>query len=373
MIRAIGLGPVLQPVGRLSKAVSQSTKPAADGRGGPPHKAVGSLPGLVLFVLAALGTIPAAAADTVRFGDPPSDWHSKGLAVHGVDGTLTLRADPGASGQLENGAWPFAPLHRYRLTIESERGPGTEVRFELTQQRADGSLYARNVVFMLPDEIRPGHWPLSPYRNTYVAGFALLPDTKAASLKVTVKGSPVAELAYFRLYQLKIEDLGEVPFSDRPGKDLMPFGRIFGHAGDPLPKYWSQWVHTADENQKLVDEQPRSAPLCFSVDAPDKWLLLVCPDVPLEAGRAYRIVVYVRGKGSIGLAAQVLGPPPLRPRVGDPQSRLFQVDSESWQRLEHIWFADAVHGLVAQVYFNTNGNLDLDDVAFELIPPREAR
>jgi hypothetical protein len=324
-----------------------------------------------LSALAVLLTIPGAAADTVNFGDPASTWHIDGLTVHCVDGTLTFNAEPGASGQLENAALPLVPLRRYRLAIESERGPGTDVRFELVQQLADDSMHRRQLVFMLPDEIRPGHWPLSPYRNTYVAGFAPAPDTKAARLKITIKGSPVPELAYFRLHRLKIDDLGEVPFSDHPGKDLMPFGRICGKVGDPLPKYWSQWVHTADENQKLVDERPRSAPLCFSVDAPDKWLLLVCPDVPIEVGRAYRIVVYVRGKGSIGLAAHVLGPHPLRPRVGDPQSRTFQVDSKDWQRLEHIWFADAIHGLVAQVYFQTTGSLDLDDVAFTLIPPRE--
>ncbi len=324
----------------------------------------------LLIALAVLWTVPGAAEETVSFGDAPGTWHIKGLNVHHVDGTLKLRAEPGASGYIENAALPLVPLHRYRLTIESERGPGTEVRFELVQQRADGSIYRRPVVFMLPDEIRPNHWPLSPYRNTYVAGFALAPDTKTASLRITIKGSSVLELAYFRLHRLKIDDLGEVPFSDHPGRDLMPFGQILGEVGDPLPKYWSQWVHKADENQKLVDDGPRSAPLCFSVDAPDKWLLLVCPNVPIEVGRAYRIVVYVRGEGRIGLAAQVLGPHPVRPRVGDPQSRTFQVDSKNWRRLEHIWFADAKHGLVAQVYFNTTGSLDLDDVAFELIPPR---
>jgi len=344
-------------------------EPEADTSGSPISSHVRSERRLsALIAFAVLWTVPGSAAEAVSFGDVPSAWHIEGLTVHRVDGTLTLRAEPGASGHIENAALSLVPLHRYRLTIESERGPGTDVRFELVQQRADDSIYRRPVVFMLPDEIRPNHWPLSPYRNTYVAGFALAPDTKAASLKITMKGSSVPELAYFRLHRLKIDDRGEVPFSDHPGKDLMPFGQIRGEVGDPLPKYWSQWVHKPDENQKLVDEEPRSAPLCFSADAPDKWLYLVCPNVPIEVGRAYRIVVHVRGKGGISLAAQVLGPHPLRPRVGDPQGRTFQVDSDVWQRLEHVWFADAKHGLVAQVYFNTTGSLDLDDVAFELIP-----
>ena len=313
---------------------------------------------------------PADTPRTIRFGAIQTAWTASKLEASIARGVLTLRAGRDVAGVLESAALPVRPLGLYELHLTTRRGPGTRVEVRLLQELRDQQPFMRRLTLHLPGVMRPRSWPLSPYRQAYVTSFAALPAMTRARLQVRVTGGPIERLNYLELHAIQLTHRGQVVLGESVGPNRLLYPDVRGREGDPLPTAWGRWMAHPDAQTRLSTQSPHSKPLCVSVRSGKRWVYLVLPMASVRHGRAYRLSVWVRGTGWIGLNAHPLAERGRAVRVGDPQGRRQKVQTDRWQRVEVLWFADTPHAGRTRPFLTVNGSVDLDDVAFQevLVP-----
>ncbi len=339
--------------GAAALALSVLALPGAQGQEGPPPLIRGSY-------LAADGQVT------------PLVWTTQRLLATATEEALRLEVEPGITGTAETAPLPLAPLRLYTLNLTCRRGPGTRLDVVVAWREADGRPEQRLMVWQLPDCFRVNYWPLSARRTTYAQRVCLPPGATQPTVQVSLTGHPEADYNYFDLYALEITTGAEVPFGERLGPNLCPGGDMEQVNAAGMAQGWGFWG--ADPGAQAVekDAQGRAAHggrryLSFPAGTN---CLLVDGVIPVEAGRAYRVSYWARGKGSINAGVQSLEATQGQ-RVADAQRYPVLVDTEEWQQFSYTWFAESLWLDAANLFLGigTQTELDLDDVTFQLVEP----
>jgi hypothetical protein len=235
---------------------------------------------------------------------------------------------------------------------------------------ADRKPGARHMIWQLPDRYRINWWPLSAHKNTYVQRFCLPAEATRVTLQIAVTGHPDAGHNYFELCDMRLVRGAPVPFGSNLGENLCRGGDMEVATADGMALGWGFWGTPADAKVLEQDAQGRPAHggRHFLAFPAGKSCILVDGAIPIELGRAYRVTLWARGKGDIGLGAHALEAHEGQ-RVADPQQVGMHVDSQDWQRFSFVWFAESLYAANANLFMGINPQteLDLDDVTFQRI------
>ena len=317
-----------------------------------------------------LGTL--VAADGTRF---PLSWTCKGADASLRAGTLHLEIEAKKQAAVRTAILPLEPLRLYDLTFVSRRGPGMGLSVSVSYTGADGKPASRNIVFQLRDGPRPNYWPLAPDRREYVQRFCLPPGARDASLQLALTGHPDAGFNFVDLYGVTLAAGTKVPFGKNLGPNLLTWGDMESADAGGLPWGWTTWVGKPEKmdvaRRDSAGRGPHGGERFLSVAA-GKSFILAASEVPVEAGRAYRISFWTRGKADLGVGVHALEHVnPYPTRVGDPQSESFHVDGAAWTRHEYLWFAESLFAASGQLFvvITPQTELHLDDVTFQRIEP----
>jgi hypothetical protein len=302
----------------------------------------------------------------------PIQWKAQNLKVTETADALRLEVEPRLSGAADSDPLALAPLHLYTLTMTCRRGPGLGLVVWVKWTDADQRPGARQMVWQLPDRFRINWWPLSAHKNTYAQRFCLPAGATQTALQIAVTGHPDAGHNYFELYDLTLVRGAEVPFGPNLGPNLCPGGDMEAAIADGMALGWGFWGTPPDAKVLEKDAQGRPAHggRHFLAFPADKSCILVDGTVPIEQGRAYRVSLWARGKGDLGVGAQSLEAREGQ-RVADAQQVALHVDAQDWQPFSLVWFAEALYAANANLFMGINPQteLDLDDVTFQRIDP----
>jgi hypothetical protein len=302
----------------------------------------------------------------------PIEWKATNLEASEAADALRLEVEPKAQGTADTVPLSLAPLRLYTITITCRRGPGLGLLIWVKWLGGDGKPGARQMVWQLPDRYRVNWWPLSALKNTYAQRFCLPPEARQVTLQIALTGHPEAGYNYFDLYDLTLTRGAEVPFGQRLGPNLVPGGDMEGATADGMALGWGFWGANPDAKVLEKDAQGRPAHggQKFLAFPAGKNCILVDGVIPVEQGRAYRLSLWVRGTGDLGFGAQSLEASQGQ-RVDDAQVTNVHVEAADWQELSSIWFAEGLFTASANLFMgiNTKTELDVDDVALQLIEP----
>jgi hypothetical protein len=327
----------------------------------------------------ALAQSPAAgplgalvAADGTRL---PLSWTCKGVDAAMRAGVLHLEIEAKKHGTAQTAMLPLEPLRLYDLSFTCRRGPGTGLSVSVSYTGADGKPASRNIVFQLRDAPRPNYWPLAPYRQEYVQRFCLPPGAKDASLQLALTGHPDAGLNFVDVYGVSLAAGAKVPFGENLGPNLLTWGDMESADDSGVPWGWSTWVNKPAKmdvvRRDAAGRGPHGGERFLGIAA-GKGFILAAGELPIEAGRAYLISFWTRGKADLGVGVHALEHVhPYPTRVGDPQPRPFRVDGTTWTRHEYLWFAESLFAASGQLFISISPQteLHLDDVKFQRIEP----
>jgi hypothetical protein len=302
----------------------------------------------------------------------PILWKAPNLKVTETADALRLEVEPKASGAADSVPLPLDRLHLYTLTMTCRRGPGLGLVVWVKWLDADQKPGARQMIWQLPDHFRVNWWPLSAHKTTYTQRFCLPPGATQATLQIAMTGHPDAGHNFFEVYDLTLAGGAEVPFGPNLGPNLCPGGDMETATADGMALGWGFWGTPPDAKVLEKDAQGRPAHggRYFLAFQPGQNCILVDGTIPIEQGRAYRVSLWARGKGDLGLGAHALEAREGQ-RVADPQQVALHVEAQDWQQFSLIWFAESLHAANANLFMGVNPQteLDLDDVAFQRIDP----
>lgn len=305
----------------------------------------------------------------------PIQWKAQNLKVSATADALRLEVEPKVAGSADSLPLALAPLHSYTLTMTCRRGPGLGLVVWVKWLEPGQKPGARHMVWQLPDRFRVNWFPLSAHKSTYVQRFCLPPGAAQVTLQIALTGHPDAGYNYFELHDLTLSRGAEVPFGPHLGPNLCRGGDMEVATADGMALGWGFWGEPPDAKVREQDAQGRPAHggRRFLAFPAGKHGILVDGTIPIEPGRAYRVSLWARGKGDLGLGAHALEASQGQ-RVGDPQQVSLHVESHDWQEFSFVWFAEALYGANANLFMGVSpqSELDLDDVTFQRIEPAGA-
>jgi hypothetical protein len=313
------------------------------------------------------GTCPSAEGGATRI-----QWQTQNLKVSETADALRLEVAPKVAGTADSARLPLAPLHLYTMTMTCRRGPGLGLVVWVKWTGADGKPGARHMIWHLPERFRVNWWPLSPHKNTYVQRFCLPAGATHVALQIAMTGHPEAGHNYFELCDLTLARGAEVPFGTKLGPNLCREGDMEVATATGMALGWGFWGTPPDTKVLEKDAQGRPAHggRHFLAFPAGKNCILVDGTIPIEPGRAYRVSLWARGKGDLGVGVHALEAREGQ-RVGDPQQVALHVESQDWQQFHLVWFAEALYAANANLFMGVNSHteLHLDDVTFQEISP----
>ena len=302
----------------------------------------------------------------------PIEWQGKNLKLSETADALRLEVAPKVAGTADSGPLELAPLHLFTLTMTCRRGPGLGLVVWVKWLDADRKPGARQMVWQLPDRYRLNWWPLSAHKNTYVQRFCLPTGATQVALQIAMTGHPDAGHNDFELYDLTLVGGAEVPFGANLGPNLCPGGDMEVANAAGLALGWGFWGTPPDAKLVEQDAQGRRAHggRRFLALPAGKSCILADGTIPIEPGRAYRMSLWVRGTGDLGLGVHSLEARDGQ-RVGDAQQLNLHVEAADWQQFSLVWFAEALYTAHANLFLGIHPHteLDLDDVTFQRIDP----
>jgi hypothetical protein len=302
----------------------------------------------------------------------PIQWKAQHLKVSETADALRLEIEPKVSGTADSAPLALAPLHLYTLTMTCRRGPGLGLVVWVKWTDADQKPGARHMIWHLPDRFRPNWWPLSAQKNTYTQRFCLPAGATQVTLQFAMTGHPDTGHNYFELHDLTLVGGAEVPFGANLGPNLCPGGDMEVTTADGMALGWGFWGTSPDAKVREKDAQGRPAHggRHFLAFPAGKNCILADGTIPIEPGRAYRVSLWARGKGDLGIGAHALEAREGQ-RVADPQQLALHVDAPDWQPFSFVWFAESLYAAHANLFMGVSPNtdLDLDDVAFQRLDP----
>lgn len=333
--------------------------------------------GLLLVLTAAAGAQDSAPATrgtclSAEGRAMPIQWQAQDLKISQTADALRLEVEPKVSGVADSAPLALIPLGLYTVTMTCRRGPGLGLVIWVKWMDADQKPGARQMVWQLPDRWRVNWWPLSAHKTTYAQRFCLPAGATQVTLQIAMTGHPDAGHNYFELDDLTLVGGADVPFGPNHGPNLCPGGDMETTTADGMAVGWGFWGTPPDAKVLERDAQGRPAHggRRFLAFPAGKHCILVDGSIPIEPGRAYRVSLWARGKGDLGVGAHALEAREGQ-RVADPQQVALHVDAADWQPFSFVWFAEALYAANANLFMGVHpqAGLDLDDVTFQRIDP----
>ena len=281
----------------------------------------------------------------------PIQWKAQNLTASETAEALRLEVEPKVNGTADSAPLPLAPLHLYTMTITCRRGPGLGlivwVKWLERRSEARRPAYHLAVAGPLPhklvaavgaqDHLRPAFLPARRSNARHAADRHDRPSRRRSQLLRTLR--PDARPRRRGAVWLE-SGCQPVPRRRHGGRDRRRHGPGLGFLGP------------AAGRESAGARRP--GPACPRRPAlpglpGGKSCILVDGTIPIEPGRAYRVSLWARGKGDIGLGAHALEAREGQ-RVADPQQVALRVESQDWQPFSVVWFAESLYAANANLF-----------------------